>query len=222
MKDIAATSFATLFATIGPLEVASVFALLAGRTSAQLRRRLAITSCGIATLVLVAFAFGGAAVLDWLSIGLPAFTIAGAVLLLLLAIDLVFARPSGLSSLTPGEEREAEGNRDIAVVPLAIPLIAGPGSMAAVVLLMDRAHSASTVGIVLLMLTLVMGLTLAAMLAAGRLMRLLGVAGVNVVARVSGVLLAALAVQFMLDGLQAVGLISAARPALPPELGSLG
>ncbi|GGC68572.1 UPF0056 membrane protein [Siccirubricoccus deserti] len=218
MRDIAATSFATLLATIGPLEVASVFALLAARAGATLRRRLAMTSCGIATLVLIGFAFGGAPVLAWLGIGLPAFTIAGAILLLLLSVDLVFARPSGLSSLTPREEREAEGHADIAVVPLAIPLIAGPGSMAAVVLLMDRARTAVEAGIVLGMLVLVMALTLAAMLAAARVMRLLGVAGVNVVARVSGVLLAALAVQFMLDGLEAVGLVAAAQPApVPPQ-----
>jgi multiple antibiotic resistance protein len=194
MRDIAATSFAMLFATVSPLEVASVFALLVGGAGARLRRGLAVTSCGVAALVLVGFALGGSAVLSWLGIRLPAFTIAGAILLLLLSVDLVFARPSGLSSLTPGEEREAEGHADIAVVPLAIPLIAGPGSMAAIVLLMDRAHSAAEAAIVLAMLGAVMGLTLAAMLAAGRLTRLLGRAGVNVVARVSGVLLAALAV----------------------------
>lgn len=216
MRDIAATAFATFFATVGPLEVASVFALLAGGAAAALRRRLAATSCGVAMLVLVAFALGGEIVLDWLGIGLPAFTIAGAILLLLLSVDLVFARPSGLSSLTPGEEREAEGHLDIAIVPLAIPLIAGPGSMAAVVLLMDRARSAAEAGIVLAMLAAVMGLTLAAMLAAGRLTRLFGRTGVNVVARVSGVLLAALAVQFLLDGLEAVGLVPAARPAPVP------
>jgi multiple antibiotic resistance protein len=218
MRDIAATSFAMLFATVGPLEVASVFALLVGGAGARLRRGLAVTSCGVAALVLVGFALGGSAVLSWLGIGLPAFTIAGAILLLLLSVDLVFARPSGLSSLTPGEEREAEGHADIAVVRLAIPLIAGPGSMAAIVLLMDRAHSAAEAAIVLAMLGAVMGLTLAAMLAAGRLTRLLGRAGVNVVARVSGVLLAALAVQFLLDGLEVVGLVPAARPApAPPE-----
>jgi multiple antibiotic resistance protein len=209
-KDLAATAFTTLFATVGPLEVASVFALLAGKAPARLRRQLVLTSCSIASLILLAFAFFGAAVLDWLSIGLPAFTIAGAVLLLLLSVDLVFARPSGL---TPIEEREAEGHSDIAVVPLAIPLIASPGSMAAIVLLMDRAHSPTEVGIVVGMLGIVMALTVAAMLVAGRLMRVFGVAGVNVVARVSGVLLAALAVQFMLDGLKAVGLVMTAHPA---------
>jgi multiple antibiotic resistance protein len=216
VRDIAASSFATLFATIGPLEVASIFALLSGDIAAPQRRHLAVTSCGIATLVLAGFAFAGEVVLGWLGIGLPAFTIAGAVLLLLLSVDLVLARPSGLSSLTPPEEREAEGHADIAVVPLAIPLIAGPGSMAAIVLLMDRARTTLEAGVVMGALIVVMGITLAAMLAAGRITRLLGITGVNVVARISGVLLAALAVQFMLDGLEAVGLVRAAHPAPAP------
>jgi multiple antibiotic resistance protein len=212
LADTAATAFVMLLVTIGPLDIVPLFVSLTARVRPQRRRALAIQAALVAGGVLAAFALGGEALLGLLGIGGPAFRIAGGILLLLLSIDLVFARHTGLSSITPPEEIEAERERAIAVFPLAIPLIAGPGAMAAVVLLMGRAGGdPARQAVVLAMLALVMALALAAMLAAERLMRLLGVTGVNVAARVSGILLAALAVQFVLDGLQASGLFPVTR-----------
>jgi multiple antibiotic resistance protein len=117
---------------------------------------------------------------------------------------LLLAKRSAISSITSTEEHEAQNQQtDIAVFPLAIPLTAGPGSMTAVVLLMGRAHDALDMGLVLAALAVVIGMTFAAMLLSDRMMRVLGVTGANVIARVSGILLAALAMQFIFDGLSA-------------------
>lgn len=208
MLDLAVTAFVTFLVTVGPLDMVPLFTSLTAHVRPVRRRRLALQATLVAAGVLFAFAFGGEALLAALGIGAPAFRIAGGILLLLLAIDLVFARHTGLSSITPTEEIEAEREQAIAVFPLAIPLIAGPGAMTAVVLLMGRAAGEPAFqAIVLAMLALALLLALAAMLVAESILRLLGVTGVNVVARVSGILLAALAVQFVLDGIRASGVL---------------
>jgi multiple antibiotic resistance protein len=117
--------------------------------------------------------------------------------------EMLLRRHTGLTSITPPEEMEAKQQPDIAVFPLAIPLTAGPGSMTAIVLLMGRAHTHMAQGMVLVALLANILLTFAAMLLSQGLMRVLGTTGVNVVARVSGILLAALAMQFIFDGLSA-------------------
>ena len=153
--------------------------------------------------MLVGFALVGAWLLGALGISLEAFRIAGGVLLFLVAIDMLFAKHSGISWTTPVEAREASQRADVAVFPLAIPLIAGPGAIATAVLMMTRADGdlrlqAAVVAVMLGVLVLV----LAALLLAGRLFKLLGVTGTNVVTRVLGMLLAALAVQFVIDGVR--------------------
>ena len=193
----------TLAVTVGPVEVAAMFlALSAGRPAAA-RRRVAARAAGIALLVLAAFALGGARLLAALRVGLPAFRAAGGVLLLGVARDQLFAHPSALSSITEGEAAEAAGFGDIAAFPLAVPLIAGPGSMTAMVLLSGDTLVGAWVAIAAA--ALVLGGTLVAMLASELLTRVLGRTGTNVVARVSGVLLAALAMQFLFDGLRGSG-----------------
>jgi multiple antibiotic resistance protein len=137
-----------------------------------------------------------------LHISLPAFRVAGGALLFLQALTLTFSSP-GLSSISEGERREAEQPGDIAVFPLAFPLIAGPGSLSAAVLVMGRAQSLVEAGGVLGMIVVCALLTWLAMLAADRLVRLLGSTGADVVGRISGVLLAGLAIQFIFDGLAA-------------------
>jgi multiple antibiotic resistance protein len=154
----------------------------------------------IAAILLLIFAFGGSALLRALGIGLPAFRIAGGVLLFLVAIDMVFARQSGVRALTAQESREVDPSHDISVFPLAIPLIAGPGALTTMVLLMGRAGDDLARGAVVAALAVVLAITLVLLLMATRIVRLLGATGVNVVSRVLGVLLAAVAVQLILDG----------------------
>lgn len=204
MTELLFDTFLLLFVVIDPIGLAPMFVALTLGESAAERRRMAVRATVLAGIVLVTFAFVGEALLAALRIGLPAFRIAGGLLLFLVAIDMVFARPSGARGPTPREQVEAEHKRDISVFPLAVPLIAGPGAITTVLLATSRGgDSAATLGAVLAMLVLVLALTLAALLAATPLTRLLGETGSNVVGRVLGIVLAALAVQFVLDGLRA-------------------
>lgn len=205
MGEAALRALVTLLVTVGPIEVAAMFLALTADRPQAARRRLAWRASGIAFVVLLAFGLGGGRLLAALRVGLPAFRAAGGVLLLGVARDQLFAQHSGLSSITQPEEAEAAGLPDIAAFPLAIPLIAGPGSMTAMVLLAGRTPIGMPAGIAIGALVVVMAITLAAMLAADRLVQLLGRTGANVVARLSGVLLAALAVQFLFDGLRDSG-----------------
>ncbi len=201
-------SLATFFATIGPLDVAAVFAALTARNSPQERRAMATRACLLAAGLLLGFALLGEVILRTFGITLPALRTAGGILLMLIGIDMVFARPSGASSATPDEVKEAETRQDLSVFPLATPLIAGPGAIGAVILLMAEAkgdfiHQAIVCSSLLVMILV----TFLAMLAAGQIQKLLGVTGMHVIERVFGVLLTALAVQFIFDGIRASGLL---------------
>jgi len=189
-----------LFVTIGPVETAVVFASLTAGVHRRQRHSLARRSVMIAGFVLLLFAIGGALVLSLLHISLPAFRVAGGLLLFLQALTLTFASP-GLSSLSESERHDAEQPGDIAVFPLAFPLIAGPGSLSAAVLVMSRTGGpVEAAGVVAMVLACLL-LTYAAMRVAERLIRVLGRTGADVVSRISGILLAGLAVQFVFDGL---------------------
>ena len=195
------SAFVTLFVTIGPIETAAIFAGLTAGVHRRERIGLAGRAVLIAGVVLLLFAFGGGPVLSLLHVSLPAFRVAGGLLLFLQALTLTFASP-GLSSLSAGEQVEAREAADIAVFPLAFPLIAGPGALSAIVLLMGRGARILEGAMVIGMLLACLLLTYVALLASEPMTRWLGKTGADVVGRVSGVLLAALAVQFVFDGLR--------------------
>lgn len=198
----------TLFVVIDPVGVAAIFAAITAGHSALERRRAAIKGVCIATAVLVVFALVGDFLLNALGISIAALRIAGGTLLMLTAIDMVFARQSGLRSVTRSEDDEARHRDDVSVFPLAIPLLAGPGAIASVLLLMERADGdLATQAAVMGVLVLVLLISLICLLAAAQLTRLLGVTGTNVIGRLLGLILAALAVQFILDGLRQAGAI---------------
>jgi multiple antibiotic resistance protein len=208
MLEIALVALTTFFATIGPVDVAAIFAGITHRNTPLERRRMAIRGWAIATGLMLVTAFFGEVVLRHMGITLAALRTAGGILLLLMAIDMVFARHSGGISATREETDEAATKADISVFPLATPLLAGPGAMGAAILLMaesngDTLLQAAVIGALLV----IMLLSLALLLLAGQVSRLLGVTGLNVISRVVGVLLAALAVQFLFDGIAASGLI---------------
>jgi multiple antibiotic resistance protein len=181
-----------------------MFASLTAGHSGVERRRIALRAVSIAAVVLVGFALVGEWLLGVLGIELAAFRIAGGILLLLLSIDMVMVRHSGLRTTTTKEEEESGVRADVSVFPLAIPLVAGPGAMTSVVLLMSAAEDAARSALLVGELLAVLALTLGCFLLASRLLRWLGITGVNVVTRVSGLLLAALAVQFGVDGVRAI------------------
>lgn len=135
MFETAVLALTTFFATIGSLDVAAMFAVLTANYTAQQRMSAAIRGSIIATIILVTFALIGDILLTSLGISLAALRIAGGILLLLIGIEMVFARSSGGTSTTSEEEQEAFAKSDISVFPLATPLIAGPGAMGAVILL---------------------------------------------------------------------------------------
>ena len=208
LTETAVVAFTTFFATVGPIDVAAMFAALTPTASQQARRSMAVRGTIISGCILFTFAFAGKLLLSSLGISLAALKVAGGILLLLIGIDMVFARSSGGTSTTSEETSEAATRRDISVFPLATPLIAGPGSMGAVILLM-----ASTDGDIVAQMTVlaallaVLLLTLALLLLANRVHQFFGVTGMLVVSRVFGVLLSALAVQFMFDGIAQSGLL---------------
>jgi len=205
MVETLVTAFVTLFVVIDPLGIAPIFASITPKDTASQRRKIAVKGVTIAAIILVAFALGGQALLTAMGIGLPAFQIAGGLLLLLLSIDMVMVRHSGLRETTPGEAEEGVQRADVSVFPLAIPLIAGPGTLTSIVLLMGGLGQDLVMqALILAVMLAVLVITLVCLLATGRLVRLLGQTGINVVTRVFGVIIAALSVQFILDGLGAV------------------
>ena len=191
-----------LLVIFDPAGTAVLFVAMTPQDSAAERAGQARRACLIAFGVLAAFGLAGEGLLRALGIGLPAMKVAGGVLLFLTAADMVTARNE--LRATPREQEVAtRTNDDISVFPLAIPLIAGPGAMTTMVLLRTTSGGDPwKVGGVLAALAVAVGITLAALLFAERVCRLLGETGSSVVGRVLGVLLAALAAQIALDGLR--------------------
>ena len=138
MTEALIIAFTTFFATIGPVDVAVVYGALSREMTPDQRRRTAVRAVFLASCLLYAFALFGQILLDRLGISIPALRTAGGILLFLVGLDMVFARHSGVASTTPDEDREARVRKDIAVFPLATPLIAGPGAIGAAILLMTN------------------------------------------------------------------------------------
>lgn len=200
--EVLFNTFVVLFIVIDPVGLAPMFLGLTRGGTAAYQRKMAIRGTALASGMLLVFFFFGDALLAALGIGLPAFRIAGGALLFLLAIDMVFARQSGLRSTTTREQREAEHKEDISVFPLAFPLIAGPGALTTVLLMSSSWKEPVVFAGMLAVLLLVLGMTLLSLLWAGILLRFLGETGTNVISRLFGLVLAALAVQYILDGLR--------------------
>lgn len=198
------TAFVTLIVVIDPIALAPLFAALTGGESSAGRRRIALHACLIAALVLTVFGLFGEAVLAVVGTSMPAFRIAGGILLFLTALDMLFERRK--------QRRENQGQaqdpqNDPSAFPLAVPLIAGPGAIATMILLTGQADGGWewVLAVHVVMLGVIL-LTFISFLLASPLERLLGPVAINVVTRILGLLLAALSVQFVLDGLSAFGL----------------
>ncbi len=208
VASVAIPAIATFFAIIGPLDIAAVFAALVVNQTVKQQRSMAIRGTLIGGAILVSFALVGEIMLTGLGISLAALQAAGGILLLLMGIDMVFARSSGGISATADEKKEAISKPDISVFPLATPLIAGPGAMGAVILLMaEQASNTTGQAAVIGSLLIVLLLTLVSLLLAGQLQKLVGVTGMHVITRIMGVILSALAVQFIFEGIAASHLL---------------
>lgn len=198
------SAFVTLFVVIDPPGCAPIYASLTSGASAAQRRSMAIRAVGIAAGILLLFALWGKQLLGVLGIQLDSFRIAGGIMLFIIAMDMVFEkrtqRREDRAQKLSVEEPHVE---DVSVFPMAMPMIAGPGSIATVMLLMSRASGLGERMVVLGAVVLTLALMLGSLLAAGPLMALLGRKIEAVITRLLGVLLAALAAQFVIDGIKA-------------------
>ncbi|GGA37748.1 MarC family protein [Pelagibacterium lentulum] len=200
-------AFATFFATVGVADIAFIFAALTRDNTGRERFIFATRGVLVAAGILLFFGFVGNAILDLFGITLPALRVAGGVLLLLIAIDMVFARHTGGTGTTSEEEEEGHKRADISVFPLAMPLLAGPGAISAVILLTTSARTDLEYWVVLAALVATLFVAWLTLLVAIPIQRLLGLTGLSVMSRVVGILLTALAVQFIFDGIRDSGLL---------------
>ena len=201
------TAFVTLFVIVDPIGLTPVFVALTPGFDARARMRIAIRAIAIGAILLTLFGIFGDNILAGIGISMPAFRIAGGILLFLTALDMLFERRTKRRE-KQGEDYEDEPEQDPSVFPLATPLIAGPGAMATMILLAGR-DGGDWVNVlaVLLVMAAVLGCVMVMFLLASPIERALGRTGTMVVTRLLGMLLAALAVQFILDGLRGAGLM---------------
>ena len=204
MPDIAflTTAFVTLFVIIDPIGLAPLFIPLTAGMDVRQRRIVAVRACIIAAALLTVFGLAGETILSTIGISMPAFQISGGVLLFLTALDMLFDRRQ------PRREGHAQQSPDPSVFPLAMPLLAGPGAMASMILLVNQTETMTGALAVHAVMLLVVGSAFAFFLLAPLLERLLGRVGEMVVTRLMGLLLAALATQFVLNGARAAGVIA--------------
>lgn len=207
MIELFLSAFVTLFVVIDPPGCAPIYAGLTKGATATQSRSMAIRACVIAGLILVIFALFGENLLGALHIELDSFRIAGGLMLFLIALDMVFEkrtqRREQRAEKVTAEHVEGTEIEDVSVFPMAMPMLAGPGAIASIMLLTAKAHGVEATLAVLAALVVVLLLTLLALIAASPLMRLFGARVEAVITRLLGVLLAALAAQYVIDGLKA-------------------
>lgn len=197
------TAFVTLFVIMDPPGMTPLFVAMTQGMSNARRRAIALRACITAGIMLSLFAMFGEQLLGFIGISMHAFRIAGGLLLFLTALDMLFERR--------GKRREDRADEDVhedpSIFPLAIPLISGPGSIASVILLAGQHPGWVGLGVVIGVMLSVLLLVFLCFLTASFFERLLGKTGIIVVSRLFGMLLAALAVQFVLDGLKGFGFV---------------
>ncbi|MCK9543394.1 MAG: MarC family protein [Novosphingobium sp.] len=202
MMELFLSAFVTLFVVIDPPGCAPIYA---GLTSGATRRQatsMAVRACAIAALILLLFALFGEQLLGALHIELNSFRLAGGVMLFLIALDMVFEKRTQRREERVEKLRQTPEVEDVSVFPMAMPMLAGPGSIATIMLLMTRAEGTPATLAILAALGAVMAISLAALVAARPLMRLLGASVEAVITRLLGVLLAALAAQYVMDAVR--------------------
>jgi len=196
--------FVVFFLVVEPISLVPVFATLTEGANAAYRKRMAIKSVIVAGMIIIGFALSGAAFLDAMGISIDSFRIFGGLLLFLVALEMVFARESGTRTSTD-EQAESRRRADISVFPLAFPFMSGPGALTTILLWFGPVSVVDqpTLFVVLLAAAvLVLLISLVMMLGAAPLIRILGATGTNVANRLLGVVLGALAVQFIVDGIR--------------------
>lgn len=197
------TAFVTLFVVMDPIGLVPLFLALTQGMSAKARLAIGLRACVIAAGMLLVFGIAGEAILSAVGISMPAFQIAGGILLFLTALDMLFERRTQRR-----ENRKSEPEHDPSVFPLATPLIAGPGTIASMILLTGQMGGDwSATGVVIGLMLVLIVITYLFFMAATPLEKLLGRTGTLVVTRLLGMLLAALSVQFVIDGIRQIAMV---------------
>ena len=204
MIDLFISAFVTLFVVIDPPGCAPIYASLTTHANDEQRKSMAYRAILIAGAILVFFAMLGEALLSFLHIDLDSFRIAGGIMLFIIAIDMVFEKRTERREQRAEKIMETDDVDDVSVFPMAMPMLAGPGSIASVMLLVSQNNGLDRAMVIFGALLLVLLLTLAALLASGPIMRLIGHKGEAIITRLLGVLLAALAAQFIIDVIKAI------------------
>ena len=202
MLELYISSLITFFVVIDPPGCAPIYAGLSAGATPTHRRAMAIRAVFVASIILFVFAAFGETLLRALGISLASFRIAGGIMLFLIALEMVFEKRTERREDRAAKIAATPEVEDVSIFPMAMPMIAGPGSIASVMLMMSRNHGVENVVVVLAALATILLLTLVALIAAGPIMRVLGVKIEAVITRLLGVLLAALAVQFVIDGVR--------------------
>jgi multiple antibiotic resistance protein len=203
MMELFFSAFVTLFVVIDPPGCAPIYASVTTGANGAQRRSMALRAVMVAGLILLVFALFGEQLLGALHIELDSFRIAGGIMLFVIALDMVFEKRTQRREERAQKIIDTPEIEDVSIFPMAMPMIAGPGSIASVMLLVSQNEGIDRALVILAALAAVLALTLAALLAAGPLMRLMGAKTEAVITRLLGVLLAALAAQFVIDGLRA-------------------
>jgi multiple antibiotic resistance protein len=205
LPDFFKTAFVTMLVTIDPPGLAPVFIVLTLGMTNSVKREIALRATLIAFAILAAFAFGGGTLMNALGISIPAFRIAGGLLLFYVAFEMIFELRRGRNQEFANDAVQIDHIRDVAAFPLAIPLMSGPGSITATILLTERAGGNwQLLAGLMAIVAVVMLLCYVTFLLSEHIARLLGTTGSVVLSRMLGVILAALAVQFVVDGVLAV------------------
>ncbi|MEQ1817075.1 MAG: MarC family protein [Terricaulis sp.] len=215
MLSLLLASFVTFFVAIDPVAMAPMFTTMTSRMTPEWRRKMAFKSIAIATGILLAFAFGGAWLLEQIHVSIDAFRIAGGLLLFLIAVDMLFEKRSErreerAEQVAAHQAQHPEAQDDISVFPLAIPLISGPGAIASIMLFFAENEDLVSRGFILLGVGANLALCLIAFLMSGSLSKIMGETVASMLTRIFGILLAALAAQFVVDGIRNVFGIAAA------------
>jgi multiple antibiotic resistance protein len=203
MFEFIISSLAAIFVVMDPLGAIPVFLVTTEGDTPDKRNQIIKRACWAAFFILVAFALLGAVIFRIFGISFAAFRIAGGILLLKVSLDMLYARRPG-SHITIGEEKAAAEKEDVAIVPLAMPMLSGPATIATVLVLMEKSSSTLQSAIVIISIFWVCLLTYIILRSSNLIFRKLGQTGVNILVRIMGLILLALAIQFIFDGIKQI------------------
>ncbi len=197
------STFGVVFAIVDPFGYIPIFISMTARDSEERRQHMLLKACVAAGIVLTIFTLIGNYILGFFGISIPALQITGGLVLLVIGFEMLKVLPVG-EKLSPKEESEGAEKEDISIIPLAIPMLSGPASIATVVVLGAETGSAADYVVILFAIVMTLGITYLVLRRAAKILACVGVTGLNVVTRIMGLLLCAMAVQFVINGYLAV------------------